>query len=451
LKQETFTGTVIRVDTKAEGKHHWKILKLQEQPEAFYAVPEKLWVKIPSNLPAKITLTYVKGDFWNFVRNIEAETETALPEVKPQQIKPSSYQPKTPLNQRVNQAKTLEIPIEKLVFGIYTPRLEYGDLTELANSLQKEGLHYPIIVCERQGKFPIIDGERRAYAAKKLGWKTITAKLLELSEQEAQLLAFKLNDERKTLEPLEEATYIQKLIQTHNWTQQQVGNFLGKSQQWISGRLKLIEDASEKLKQALTTRVVKPRTAIEITELPKEEQPIVLDKVVKEGLSTKETRRLVDAFKQASPQQRRLLLEAPKDRVEFVAEQILKGVEEPKPEPERPSVEEVEEQLRRSMAVYPVKEFEEKWIEADRERRRLEKEEKSRLEKEKPEPEFKPVSMVEPPTSQEIFYTVDSALDWIPRTLIQVEDYNGKTIYNIKCKDRPVKITMELLEGETEA
>ena len=155
----------------------------------------------------------------------------------------------------------------------------------------------------------------------------------------------------------------------------------------------------------------------------------------------RETHKLVDAFKQATPPQRRLLLEAPKDRVEFVAEQVLKGVEEPKPE--RPSVEGVEEQLRRSMAVYPVKEFEEKWIEADRERRRLEEEEKSRLEKEKPEH----VSMVEPPTSQEIFYTVDSALDWIPRSLIQVEDYNGKTIYNIKCKDRPVKITLELLEG----
>lgn len=61
-------------------------------------------------------------------------------------------------------------------------RHDLGSITDLAASIKAHGLMNPIILTEEK---VLISGHRRLTAAKKLGWKTIEARILpDLNERE---------------------------------------------------------------------------------------------------------------------------------------------------------------------------------------------------------------------------------------------------------------------------
>ncbi len=59
-------------------------------------------------------------------------------------------------------------------------RKDTGDLNSLVNSLMKHGLINPIVV---NSKNELLAGHRRLLAAKKLKWKTIDVKIIEVSDK----------------------------------------------------------------------------------------------------------------------------------------------------------------------------------------------------------------------------------------------------------------------------
>ena len=59
-------------------------------------------------------------------------------------------------------------------------RKDTGDLNSLMNSLMKHGLINPIVV---NSKNELLAGHRRLLAAKKLKWKTIDVKIIEVSDK----------------------------------------------------------------------------------------------------------------------------------------------------------------------------------------------------------------------------------------------------------------------------
>ena len=88
-----------------------------------------------------------------------------------------------------------EIPLKTLIIGKGQVRVrDVGkDIDELADSIKKQGLLQPIVVCESDepGKYEILTGQRRFLAHKVLQLEKITACILDekVDEIEAKLIS----------------------------------------------------------------------------------------------------------------------------------------------------------------------------------------------------------------------------------------------------------------------
>lgn len=66
--------------------------------------------------------------------------------------------------------------------------LEDGSFVKLLNSIRNFGIIEPVAVREIKGKYEIISGQRRVYAAEILGMRSVPAIVFEVNEDEAIIL-----------------------------------------------------------------------------------------------------------------------------------------------------------------------------------------------------------------------------------------------------------------------
>ena len=82
------------------------------------------------------------------------------------------------------EEKYEKIPVNLIEVGTEQARLRKVDknLDNLAENIKRLGLINPITVFPMEGKYVLIEGQRRLLAVKKLGWKEITAKIISKIE-----------------------------------------------------------------------------------------------------------------------------------------------------------------------------------------------------------------------------------------------------------------------------
>jgi len=151
----------------------------------------------------------------------------------------------TPINREEKSQKTgMEtLAVEQLIQGKYQPRNQFNEqaLAELAESIRRNGIMQPIIVRPVvSGRFEIIAGERRWRAAKMAGLNRVPVIIREIDDKQALELALVENVQRQDLSPLEEAVGYQRLIEEFDYTQEELGNIVGKSRSHISNLLRLL-------------------------------------------------------------------------------------------------------------------------------------------------------------------------------------------------------------------
>lgn len=135
------------------------------------------------------------------------------------------------------------VPHTRLHPGQFQPRTHFdeGALTELSESIQKNGIMQPIIVRPGAGsKLEIVAGERRWRAAKLAGLETVPVIIREISNKQALELALVENIQRRDLGPLEEALGYQRLIEEFDYTQEELAGTVGKSRSHIANLLRLL-------------------------------------------------------------------------------------------------------------------------------------------------------------------------------------------------------------------
>src|SRR5690349_20745436 len=110
------------------------------------------------------------------------------------------------MNSSATTHTTVDLPLRKIIPDPGQPRQDFGNLTDLRDSIREHGVIQPIIVCRDVDRYRIVCGARRFKAAKQAGLKTIPAVIREVSN-ERDLRAIQLieNIQRKELNPLEEA------------------------------------------------------------------------------------------------------------------------------------------------------------------------------------------------------------------------------------------------------
>lgn len=202
-----------------------------------------------------------------------------------------------------------DLEISQIKPNQYQPRRTFApdQLTELAQSLAKNGLLQPIVVRQVGAQqYEIIAGERRFRAAQQLKWTTIPALVRNYSDQQSASLALIENLQRQDLNPIEEARAYKKLAAMNNLRQEDLAAQLGKSQSYIANKLRLLKlDAT--VQQALIAGQITPRHGRALVSLTASQQQTALHKILQQQLNVAATERLVKQLKQpakrATPKQ----------------------------------------------------------------------------------------------------------------------------------------------------
>ena len=148
----------------------------------------------------------------------------------------------------IKNFKTDKTPIHQLVPNQFQPRknFEKKQLEELAASIKSRGIIQPIAVRKiSDDKFEIIAGERRWRAAQLANIHQVPTVLLDADDELAAEFAVLENVQREGLNPLEEASGYQTLIDKFNYTQDKIAEMIGKSRVYIANTLRLKKLPSE--------------------------------------------------------------------------------------------------------------------------------------------------------------------------------------------------------------
>jgi len=187
------------------------------------------------------------------------------------------------------------LPLDRIKPGPYQPRSVFDPdrLTELAESIQQQGVIQPIIVRHQsEGEYEIIAGERRWRAAQQAGIETIPAIVRVVDDEIAVALALVENIQREDLNPLEEATALKRLVDEFQLTHQEAADAVGRSRSAVSNLLRLL-DLSEEVRELVDDRHLEMGHARALLMLPDELQAQAAREVVRRQLSVRETEALV--------------------------------------------------------------------------------------------------------------------------------------------------------------
>lgn len=140
------------------------------------------------------------------------------------------------------------LPVDALTAGKYQPRKtwDHDKLSELAESIKAQGVIQPIVVRDIGGKrYEIIAGERRWRATQLAGLTEIPVVIREVDDRTVVAMALIENIQREDLNPLEEATALQRLIDEFDLTHAQAAEAVGRSRVAVSNLLRLLELPAE--------------------------------------------------------------------------------------------------------------------------------------------------------------------------------------------------------------
>ncbi|MBB4479633.1 ParB family chromosome partitioning protein [Rhizobium etli] len=136
------------------------------------------------------------------------------------------------------------IPIEFISRNPRNPRRFFDDteLHDLASSIRQHGIVQPIVVrTMERDRYEIIAGERRWRAAQLAGLIEIPVIIRDVDDKTALEIAIVENVQRADLNPLEEALGYEQLIAEYGYTQNDLGEIIGKSRSHVANSLRLLK------------------------------------------------------------------------------------------------------------------------------------------------------------------------------------------------------------------
>lgn len=149
-----------------------------------------------------------------------------------------------------NKAGLYEIPIGDLrPWPGLNPRRAFDGtaVEELAASIREVGILEPLLVrpaidpVEPQGRMWIVAGERRWRAAELAGLAELPCLICDVDEAQALELAITENIQRSDLSAIDEAKAFRRWLELHpDATQEELGSRIGRSQAYVSNRIRLL-------------------------------------------------------------------------------------------------------------------------------------------------------------------------------------------------------------------
>jgi len=195
-----------------------------------------------------------------------------------------------------------EIPIEFIQPGKYQPRVYFAEesIAELSDSIKAQGIIQPIVLRPiANDRYEIIAGERRWRAAQLAGLAKVPAVIRTVDDDSALAMSLIENIQREDLNPLEEATALQRLIDDFQFTHQEVADAVGKSRSAVTNTLRLTQ-LSPPVAEMLVAGDLEMGHARALLTLEAKEQVVVAKQVVVRGLNVRQTEELIRAARKVA-------------------------------------------------------------------------------------------------------------------------------------------------------
>ncbi len=220
------------------------------------------------------------------------------------------------------------VPIEFVGRNPRNPRryFDESELQDLASSIRQHGIVQPVVVrTTADNRFEIIAGERRWRAAQLAGLIEIPVIIRDVDDRTALEIAIVENVQRSDLNPLEEAMGYELLIADHGYTQNDLGEIIGKSRSHVANSLRLLK-LPEPVRDMLASGTL---SAGHARALIPTSDPIALAKaVVAKGMSVRDAERLAqnDIKAQSDPSHGQTAPKDVKDADTLALERTLSDV-----------------------------------------------------------------------------------------------------------------------------
>ena len=228
---------------------------------------------------------------------------------------------------------SIEIPLARIRENPRQPRLVMDDeaLASLTESIRQHGVIQPILVIETFDGYQLVAGERRVRAARAAGLERIPAIVRQLADRQQLELALVENLQREDLNPMEAARAYRQLAEEFAFTQDDLAARVGRARSTVANTLRLLE-LHPAVQDALSGNAITEGHARAIGGVPTEMQGHVVESVVSDGLSVRQTEELVRRIREPKPA-------------------ATATTDAPAPTAADPDVERVEEDLRRSLGT----------------------------------------------------------------------------------------------------
>lgn len=189
-----------------------------------------------------------------------------------------------------------QIKISDIRSNPYQPRKTFNEKTleELAESIKEHGIIEPVILKKTIKGYELVAGERRTKAARLAGLETIPAIIRDFNDQEMMEIALLENIQREDLNPIEEASAYQKIIELGGFTQEEFAKKFGKSRSHVTNMLGLL-NLPEDVKHYVEEQKISMGHARALSKISDDEKIKTLaDKVINESLSVRSLEQLIN-------------------------------------------------------------------------------------------------------------------------------------------------------------
>ena len=220
-----------------------------------------------------------------------------------------------------------EVAIDRVEVNPEQPRtaMDGEALAELTRSVKEHGIIQPLLVTELPGeggppRYRLVAGERRLRAAEAAGLTRVPVTVRETTSRDQLELALIENVQREDLSALEEARAYRRLVDEFALTQLQLAERVGCSRTKITNRLRLLELPPAVLDALNGGRISEGHARALLAAEELDERLEVLRRVEREGLSVRQTERVVRGLRKLGAPRRRGV--APDPELEELAEAL---------------------------------------------------------------------------------------------------------------------------------
>ncbi len=224
-------------------------------------------------------------------------------------------------------ASAIEILISRISPNPYQPRKRFNpdDLASLRASIAAHGVLQPILVSETAVGYQLVAGERRLRAAQAAGLDRIPAVIRQLVDRDTLELALVENLQRADLDPIETADAYRQLMNRFGFSQDDVATRVGRARSTVANTLRLLELAPEVQGAVADGRLTEGHGRA-LGGLPPELQARVLDSVIGQELSVRQTEELVRRLREPKPAPRETPTRQADPELERVEEELRRAL-----------------------------------------------------------------------------------------------------------------------------